>query len=245
MATWISHLRLAENLLQVIEGLDATQFAIGNIAPDSGIPDEKWETFTPPVEVTHFRDPDNTTWPSADLEFYNQYAIPCEGLADDKERYSFLLGYFFHLVTDNLWEYQIYKPTVERHKREFEKDSGFIWKVKRDWYGLDFIHIKENPESIFWKTFLGSEYQQDYLDFMPIEAVRHNIGHIGSFYQDGMKNIEKIRKRPFVYLTSQKMEEFIENATSELSAIYTALQAEKAEKPDFTGFSSILEMDRE
>ena len=52
MATWIVHLRLAENLMQMIEGLDAPQFAIGNIAPDSGMPDEKWEKFEPPVEVT-------------------------------------------------------------------------------------------------------------------------------------------------------------------------------------------------
>jgi energy-converting hydrogenase Eha subunit F len=40
MATWIAHLRLAENLLEKIEGLDAAWFAIGSIAPDSGIPDE-------------------------------------------------------------------------------------------------------------------------------------------------------------------------------------------------------------
>jgi hypothetical protein len=45
MATWIAHLRLAENLLETIDGLEAASFALGNIAPDSGIPDEKWENF--------------------------------------------------------------------------------------------------------------------------------------------------------------------------------------------------------
>ncbi len=53
MATWIVHLRIAENLLACIPALDAAQFAIGNVAPDSGIPDEKWEKFDPPPEVTH------------------------------------------------------------------------------------------------------------------------------------------------------------------------------------------------
>jgi hypothetical protein len=43
MATWIVHLRLTENLLELIEGPDAAQFAVGNIAPDSGVPDEKLE----------------------------------------------------------------------------------------------------------------------------------------------------------------------------------------------------------
>lgn len=43
MATWIVHLRLTENLLELIEGLDAAQFAVGNIAPAPGVPDEKLE----------------------------------------------------------------------------------------------------------------------------------------------------------------------------------------------------------
>ena len=54
MATWIAHLRIAENLLAEIPGLDAGSFATGSIAPDSGVPDEKWEKFTPPPEVSHF-----------------------------------------------------------------------------------------------------------------------------------------------------------------------------------------------
>jgi hypothetical protein len=44
MATRIVHLRLAENLLELIDGLDPAYFATGSIAPDSGIPDENWET---------------------------------------------------------------------------------------------------------------------------------------------------------------------------------------------------------
>jgi hypothetical protein len=46
MATWIAHLRLAENLLERIPGLDEAQFAIGNVAPDSGIPDENGRNST-------------------------------------------------------------------------------------------------------------------------------------------------------------------------------------------------------
>jgi hypothetical protein len=52
MATWIAHLRIAENLLGLFPGLDQAGFAVGSIAPDSGLPDEKWEKFTPPLEVT-------------------------------------------------------------------------------------------------------------------------------------------------------------------------------------------------
>jgi hypothetical protein len=60
MGTWICHLRIAEKLLERIEGLDPHAFAIGNIAPDSGIPDENWRTFNPPKLITHFGNENET-----------------------------------------------------------------------------------------------------------------------------------------------------------------------------------------
>ena len=45
MASWIVHLRIAENLLGFIPDLEPARFAVGNIAPDSWMPDEKWENF--------------------------------------------------------------------------------------------------------------------------------------------------------------------------------------------------------
>ena len=38
MATWITHLRVAELLLEEYPWLDADAFLLGSIAPDSGIP---------------------------------------------------------------------------------------------------------------------------------------------------------------------------------------------------------------
>jgi len=67
MASWIVHLRIAELLLGMIDGLDAPYFAIGNIAPDSGIPDENWENFN--MEHVGFqpmrRSISSSTWRSA------------------------------------------------------------------------------------------------------------------------------------------------------------------------------------
>ena len=44
-------------------------FAIGNIAPDLGIPDEAWENFTPAVEVTHFKAENGSGYEFEDLRF--------------------------------------------------------------------------------------------------------------------------------------------------------------------------------
>jgi hypothetical protein len=60
MARWITHLRIIENLLRFISGLGEVEFAVGNIAPDSGVPDEKWEKVKPPTEVTHSKTQNST-----------------------------------------------------------------------------------------------------------------------------------------------------------------------------------------
>ena len=48
MGTWISHLRIAENLLQHFPELDEDTFTFGNLSPDSGIPNADWTEFERP-----------------------------------------------------------------------------------------------------------------------------------------------------------------------------------------------------
>ena len=55
MATWIVHLRIADRLLDCLEGIAQTQFVVGNIAPDSGLPNADWTAYTPDSRVSHFR----------------------------------------------------------------------------------------------------------------------------------------------------------------------------------------------
>ncbi len=240
MATWIVHLCLSENLLQRNDGLDSHQFAIGNVAPDSGVPDIKWERFEPPAKVTHFRISGHGAWPMADLEFYRRYLVPVRRADREVKRLSFLLGYFFHLVTDNLWIHQIYRPTKARYTAEFEADPAFIWEVKRDWYGLDLHYVRAHPGTLFWRVFLESEYSEDYLDFMPGEAVRQRVEYIKALYQRRDEEIEKkYGQRPFKYLSEAEVDDFVESATQRLYLIHQCLWAGKAST---AGYSSALEL---
>jgi hypothetical protein len=90
MATWIVHIRIAERLLEQIDGLDSPYFAIGNVAPDSGIPEENWETFDPPAEVLHFQAPEGHQYRREDLSFYHQHLEPHKGINLEPEHLSFL-----------------------------------------------------------------------------------------------------------------------------------------------------------
>jgi len=229
MATWIVHLRLAENLLGMIPGLDAAQFAVGSVAPDSGIPDENWEKFNPPPEVTHFHR--GRDWRNcADTEFFRGYLLPLRGAADDAARFSFLLGYLFHLTTDNLWSQSIGLPTKGRFAAQFEADPKFIWEVKRDWYGLDFAYVRARPDSLFWRVFLHAEYPNSHLDFLPPEAIRRNLDYIKTFYQRTDEEIEEqFVKRPDLYLSEAEMDGFVAEATERLRTIYDHLWEDGAE----------------
>jgi len=97
MVTWISHLRVAENLLGHFPKLDEVAFTFGNLSPDSGIPNADWTEFDPPKEVTHFLRKGEGEYAIHDLVFYEQYLANIKPKHDIK-LYIFRLGYFFHLI---------------------------------------------------------------------------------------------------------------------------------------------------
>jgi hypothetical protein len=222
MASWIVHLRIAEDLLARIPVLDESMFAVGNIAPDSGIPDEKWENFTPPAEVTHFQETGDVHRNCSDLVFYRRY-VESACLQSDPRHFSFQLGYFFHLVTDNLWSIRIGRPTSIRFDVQFAADKNFIWEVKKDWYGLDFIYIRDHPECLFWRVFLHADYDRADLDFMPAEAIRQRIAYIKQYYQRRDDDIQALYSRPFIYLSLGEMDDFVQEASDRMFAIYQYL----------------------
>ncbi len=221
MGTWLSHLRIAEILLAQIGGLDEEMVAIGSIGPDSGLPDEKWESFDPPKEVSHFHYLDDRS-DCADLDFYRRYlsgVSPAEA-----PRFSFLLAYFFHLVTDNLWLEQIWRPHKARHAAWFKQDpTTFNQATKRDWYGLDFLYLRDHPGSFFHRVFLDAEYDQNYLDFMSPSAFAHQLGYIKTFYRRTDEAVQALYTRPYDYLSRDQMDRFVAEASADLVAIYQQL----------------------
>jgi hypothetical protein len=221
MATWIAHLRIAENLLDHIPNLDAGQFAIGNVAPDSGIPDEKWEKFDPPPHVTHFKRTDSVHKDIADLDFYRGYLADMS--PQDTARFSFRLGYFFHLITDNLWTILIGKPTQERYPEQFAADKDFIWEVKEDWYGLDHRYVRANPDCLYWRVFLDSEPVSADLDFLPPQALLHQLKHIKTYYQRRDESTNAMCFRPMIYLPQVEMDSFVHKATERIQKTYHIL----------------------
>ncbi|MHA1933367.1 MAG: zinc dependent phospholipase C family protein [Promethearchaeota archaeon] len=220
MATWGAHFRIAENILKEYPTLNRCFFAIGNIAPDGGIPNKNWTIFFPPKEISHFTISNDNflevkldKFILNDIEFFSKYLkdINLDSLKNDQ---SFLLGYFIHLITDNLWNYYVMKPLKEKHLKEFQRDKNFIWKVKSDWYDLDKIYLTENKDSIFWTAFLKAEYNEDFLDFLPREGILQQMKTIKKLYQISEGEYIKLLKKEFVYLKKDEMDRFIRDSTT-------------------------------
>ena len=193
-----------------------------NIAPDSGFPDKKWEKFTPPPEVTHFDNFHGACRELADMEFYRRYLQPLRG-SPDAGLVSFRFGYFFHLITDNLWSEKIGEPTTQRFSAEFSVDKDFIWEVKKDWYGLDFIYVRDHPDCLFCSVFLDALPETGGLNFLPLEAVRQRVEYIQQDYQRTDEDVNKAYNRPYVYLSGMEMDCFVDESTRQLSRIYQHL----------------------
>lgn len=226
MASWIVHLRVAEKLLSKIPGLDAEQFAIGNVAPDSGLPDENWETFDPPVEISHYQieNPDGPGRLLVDVRFVQEEILGKVTLAEDPAWFSFLFGYFCHLVTDNMWSDRIVRPTRDQYAEAFKANPDFIWEVKKDWYGLDFTYVRSHPDCLFWTVFLEAEYPIHYLSFFPANAIPDKLKYIKTFYQRMDAEVEaELRLENNIYLNEAEMALFVDGAYRSLHRIYQAI----------------------
>ncbi len=215
MATWMGHLRIAEKMLALIPGLNAVEFVCGNLAPDSGQPNADGTAFDPPAEITHFLEQGQIH----DLEFYRRYLKP---VPPHDSRYSFLLGYFFHLVCDNLWNIRIGNPSRYYYADLFDHQEDATWHVKSDWYGLDFVYVRDQPESFFWKDFLNFPNPASCLPFLPESALHQRLNHIRQFYSQSTEKMTL--NRSYVYLNETTMNRFIEESTVILLQVHQVVQ---------------------
>ncbi|MCK4542224.1 MAG: hypothetical protein KAU17_08325 [Spirochaetales bacterium] len=204
MATWITHLRVAEAFKNKFKEKEYESFLIGNIAPDSGMLNDDRITYTPPSEISHYSNLKNKKWGNNNLNFYFNYIVPHNKNESINEEHAFKLGYFHHLFLDNLWNFYIYHPCKIKHQTKFNKNPLFIWEVKKDWYGIDKEYLENNSEWKTWSIFDKSKYKNDFLDFYPQVAISEKLKTIKSFY-----NSKERIDRPNKYLKIEEIENFV------------------------------------
>ncbi|WP_202707225.1 zinc dependent phospholipase C family protein [Sporosalibacterium faouarense] len=216
MATWVTHLRIAENLHKTYE-FSEREFLAGNIGPDCGVPNEDWSSFEPPKKTTHWlRDNEESgrkidgSKIQAEL-FYNKYIKDQLNIIDDR-KFSFLIGYYTHLLTDIQWSkmHRLKKENDLEYKQRFKSDTSFIWEVKRDWYGIDCEYIQSEKDNVFDKKFTSIQGVKDYIDYFPKGAFTSQIKYIQNFYRTKRDELNPTGR----YLTTHEMNDFVRDTSN-------------------------------
>lgn len=210
MASWMVHLRIADALLQNIPGLSETEFIVGNIAPDSGVPNEDWSSFTPNTSVSHFKGNGKKADPDA---FAKKYFTAKQQTGYTPRQYSFYLGYLTHLITDVLWVYHIYGPTKERFPLQYKEDPDFIWKVKEDWYDLDFKFLRDHPDFRTFHIYQNAVgFVNEFMEEFSSDAFDNRRVYITEFYLQEKDGLD----REYPYLTETEMDTFVAQSVLEI-----------------------------
>ncbi len=220
MASWMIHLRVADRLLEQLPKLlrreiAEKEFIVGNIAPDSGIPVDDWNTFIPSGEESHFKNRlDNGSLAVNERsisDYVAKHFTPGQQQGYSKEAYSFYLGYLTHLLTDMEWLQKVYRVCAGKHPEAYATDKkAFIATVKKDWYDLDFLYLKNHPD---FRAFCIYEdavgFENHYMDIFAKDAFDNRRAYITGWYRGGKDNLE----RHYPYFTEEEAAQFIENAS--------------------------------
>ncbi len=191
---WITHLMVADSVMQKLPWLDRRGFCVGNIAPDCNVENEDWTSFTPSREVTHWMSADRKI--SSDAErFLQEYVLKRIDSIGSNEQFSFLLGYYSHLVADA--EFQRMTRSPERVREVWKRiDADPKWYVlsqgmEKTWdsvkmliskkdrlreiYSIEGEYLRNNPTSGYFTEILTLEDFPDYIDYLPHGAIVRKI----------------------------------------------------------------------
>ena len=215
MASWMVHLRIADKLLSSNSFLKAKEFIVGNIAPDSGVPNEDWSKFSPPTKISHFKIPREDGKLIISVNKYKEKYFTSDLLDTyTPEQYSFYVGYLTHLLTDILWIERVFNPTATKDPNYSADPSFAVSEWKKDWYDLDFLYLYEHPDFKAFATYLSAEgFENTFMEEFSIEAFDNRRAYICEFYSEDRKGLY----REYPYLTATQMDDFVEYAVGYIS----------------------------
>lgn len=215
MASWIIHLRAAQQLYQKLNIEPRDAFVLGNIAPDSGVPMADGSGFVPDASISHFRSLDeNGIKKIHENRFIAQHFTPEQRQSYTEREYAFFLGYLTHLLTDQLWADKIVYAAMEQQPALFASDRGLFWRtVKRDWYDMDFMYLKANPSFEAFCIYRDNpNVKNTYLDFFSETAFEERRHFILDFYAEGAANVVQRD----TYLSPEELDSFVMSAADEI-----------------------------
>ena len=197
MATWVTHLIIADKILKRFPVLHRRGFCVGSIAPDCNVENADWTAYEPPKEVTHWMTGSRKKLSDGE-RFRAERIAKCEARRDSEE-YGFLLGYYAHLLTDAAYEVMAHDEArlraawarIRAHEALNAASAGMAenWEsiktlitrreIKRSsqWYEAEYL--QDHPESGYLTEILPLKEFPVYLDYLPAGSIVRKIGVMG------------------------------------------------------------------
>lgn len=227
MATWVTHLMIADMVLARFPWLDRRGFCVGNIAPDCNVENADWTAFTPSRSVTHWMSGDKKVSSDCD-RFYEKYITERRTEICSAEEYAFLLGYYAHLLTDAAFQAMIrdddrvkaawcrlkeYKGlTVNCVGLPETWDSIKAIFPKKGWmkgvYSIEAEYLHDHPDSGYLTDILPLEGFPDYIDYLPAGCIFRKIGIMGYLPK------ESNATDTFLAISREEYKAFVENTVN-------------------------------
>lgn len=186
MATWLTHLRVSERLIDKIKISDHSLFFAGSIAPDTNIsPDvSHWcvngDKATCDVNRFYYKHIFNYTT-SSDVDFY--------------------IGYYVHLLTDVMWQ----KQKIKQIKM---LDKETIMNIKESWRSVDYNFLLNQKQFYPINAMKDTEkYQKQWFDYYTIGQIKELVERI--------TNSSKVNSDEDIFVdinVKLEIEQFIEEA---------------------------------
>ena len=218
---------VADSVMQKLPWLDRRGFCVGNIAPDCNIENEDWTSFTPSREVTHWMSGDKKIGTDAE-RFLSEYVLKRISKISSIEEYSFLLGYYSHLVADAEFQKMIRDPArVAEVWKRIDADpevSARAQGMARTWdsvkiivpkkerfreiYSIEGDYLRRNPSSGYYTEILTLKEFPDYIDYLPHGAIVRKIPKM-TVSEELLQPIEK-----YISITKNEVEAFVAEAVA-------------------------------
>ncbi len=224
MPTWVTHLIIADKVLQEFPEIDRRGFCVGNIAPDCNIENADWTAFTPSREVTHWMKGQRKTASDCD-PFCEEYILKRKSEIHSEKEYGFLLGYYAHLLTDAAFQAMIRdERRVAAAWSRIEADDALCRQgegLPRTWDSVKLLipknvrmheicvmeaeYLKENPSSGYLTEILPLKEFPDYINYLPHGSIVRKIGVMGYIPQEDASLVKPIS------LSREEFETFVKN----------------------------------
>lgn len=209
MATWLIHLMAAQACETAIAPESVKDYVVGALAPDSGRMLD-FKVYEPISGVTHWT-ADGRKRNSDYDGFYSKMLQSRELQPSDR---SFLLGYFVHLATDNLW----CKFLMRKYEQQYIKapeDRRILGEgVKKDFFEYERQKIQSGCCNDYVKLLKGIDsYSNSMLDYLSDELLTDRVTGTTDYFnwlENGCRPYE------MQYTSVQEIDETISRIADEI-----------------------------